>query len=140
MVYENENTPAAQQEHAHDAYMTGATGLPVQTDLNEKVAVANAAHDEVSNSELWGGGDYNVVETVHPWGTVKTYAGGNIVAYADATPMTFVENLVRTQMAADELHSTGFGNADPVKDGAPTEYLDPLVLIEASKIIGSKVF
>ena len=140
MVYANENTPAAQQEHAHDAYMEGADGLLVQEDLDDRVAEANSAHDSVDNDELWGGGDYNIVETVHPWGTVRTYGGGNIVSYADATPITFVEDLVRTQLAADALFDTGFGNDSPVEDGAPTEFLDPLVLIEASKLLGTKVF
>lgn len=136
--FANESDYAAQAEHAHDAYMTGATGLPVQDDVDARVTEANATHDSVANSAL--GTDLNVTVTQHPWGPVTTYSGANIVAYADETTITSMENLVRTRLASDDLHNTGFGVDSPVIDGAPTEFVDPLVLIEAAKLTGEKPY
>jgi hypothetical protein len=120
--------------HADAQYKDVAA--PTHATYTDALARANAAHTSKTNSLLH---EVNVTSTVHPWGTVETYSGGNIVAYADNTPQTTVEGFVRTAIGADALFSTGPNTASPV-DGDASAYFDPLYLIEAAKLTGEKFY
>jgi hypothetical protein len=150
MPFANESDPTAQAAHAHEVYMEGAEGLPVQDDLDDRVAAANASHTAKTNEQLATG--LNATTTVHPWGTVKTYAGGNIVNVAanragiDAYPEDAqeVEDLeqevkVKAAIAADDLFTAG-GFIGDAYTGSLSNYVDGAILAEASKQTGEKFF
>lgn len=138
MTIANEATPLGQAAHADSQYKTSATGLAVQDDYDARVLAADATHTARTNAELSTA--LNTTTTVHPWGSVKTYAGGDIVSYGGEGTRTEVEEIVATAIAADALFATGpHPTTNPV-NGDGSAYLDPLYLIEASKLTGEKFY
>lgn len=124
----------AQVVHAEEAYMEGADGLPVQDDLDARVAEANATHTEVENEELM---EVNSVD--NGFGT-KTYTGGNVVAFAEDLDPNDFQSLVRDALDADQIFHKG-GEVHNFEDGSDlVDHLDPMFLAEAAKMTGEKPF
>lgn len=126
----------------HTKWTTGAEGMPVQDDLDARVAEANATHTQVTNSQL-DPSHVNVNTGPVGFGGVaglKSYAGGNIVALpAEAVGDTDdLQYMVRTALDADLIHDKGSDVDSPVTDYTPA--IDGTWLIEASKQTGEKLF
>ena len=124
-----------QLEHQHDQYTSGATGTAVQADQDARMALDDTTRDDLDN-ETWVD-DINSTDVTNYNGTVnaKVYAGGNTVQPVNAT---YMENLVQEAIAAGELFATGGPYTSDYSLASP--YVDPLVLIEGSKLMGDKAF
>jgi len=151
MTISNESSAYAQAYHAHTTYLTGATGLPVQDDQDDRVDLANATHTVVANDDLDTGLNHTVVDTGRI--TAWVYSGGNRVTVAsnragvdlmpeDAQKTEDLEHevLVANALDNDALFSRGGFIAPSYTAGAYSPYLDPLWLTEASKMTGEKFF
>ena len=132
MPYEGEDTVVGALSHAHDTYMSGATGTPVQDDQDARVVTANATHSEVTNETFT-----SLQSTTVAYDNVnaEVYSGGDVVAPVNAT---WFESQVRTALDADALFTTGGPYTSDYSLLSP--YVDNLVLIEASKLTGEKLF
>jgi hypothetical protein len=131
MAFDFELTQEGQAAHSADRYLNG----PYEdTDVDARVDLSKVSKTPISDVA-----DMNVATTSQPWGDVKTYAGGNIVSYTGEGARTDVEAIVATAIAADALFETGPGYTSPVVDTS-SAYLDPLYLIEASKLTGEKYY
>jgi hypothetical protein len=133
MVLYNEDTVVAQLVHDDTVYMTGATGMPVQDDLDDRVAMANASHTAKTNAELSTG----LNKTSVSGGAINAdvYDGGNVVTPVNAT---WFEAQVRLALDADALFDTGGPYTSDYSVLSP--YVDSLVLIEGSKLTGERFF
>lgn len=126
----------AEVARAEEQYMEGAEGLPVQDDLDARVAEAEAAHTDVDNDEL--ATDLNTTEG---FGGIPVYTGGNVVNEESPHPTVHVE-LVRDALDAGDIFHTG-GQIPPTsfEDASSlAPYLDPLWIAESSKLTGEKHF
>jgi hypothetical protein len=133
MTIENEDTVVGQLAHADSVYMTGATGMAVQDDLNARVALANATHTAVTNAEL--DTELSSVLTDNGRVTGESYSGGNVVTPVNAT---WFETHVRTALDADALFDTGGAYTSDYSVLSP--YMDPMVLIQGSILTGEKFY
>lgn len=125
-------------DRADETYLEGADGLDVQDDQEAREALDDSAHDAVVNSEL--GTDLNTTDATVGGGTVPVYSGGNIV---DSPTYDAFKREVFDAVQAGNAFSLS-GQVPPesatAKDDFNTEHVDPLVLIEASKLTGEKHF
>ena len=127
----------AEVARAEEQYLEGADGLPVQDDLDARIAAANATHEEVTNAEL--ATSLNTENATVAGGVQPVYTGGNVVA--DVNPLV-MDELVRDALDADEIFHTG-GQIPPTsfEDASSlAPYLDPMWLVESSKKTGEKHF
>ena len=122
----------AQQKHAEDQYLTVVTGQ-VKTDIDAKVALANATHTAKTNAQLATGLNHTTVAL--PAINADVYTGANVVTPVNAT---WMEAQVRTALDADLLHHKGGGYTSNYVPLSP--YLDPLWLIEGAKLTGEKFY
>ena len=129
----------AEVARAHEQYLEGAVGLPVQDDQEAREALAQEAHDDVDNAEL--ATLLNTTDATVGGVTVPVYTGGNIVNEESPHP-TITDGLVRDAFDAGELFVTG-GQIPPTdfEDvNSLSPYVDPAFLMEASKKTGEKFF
>lgn len=127
----------AEVERAEEQYMTGATGMPVQDDLDARVAEAEASHDPVDNDEL--ATLLNTTDATVGGQTIPVYTGGNIVN--DENPVV-MDDLLRDAFDAGDIFHTG-GQIPPTDFEDVTSlspYLDPMWLVESAKKTGEKPF
>jgi hypothetical protein len=122
----------AQLKHQHDQYRTGATGLPVQDDQDDREDLANATHTAKANEDF---DELNSVQVEFPGVSAKVYANGNVV-----TPVlaTWMEAQARTALDGDDIFDTGGPYTSNYVPLSP--YFDPLWVIESSKLTGEKHF
>jgi hypothetical protein len=122
-----------QLEHQHDTYTTGATGLPVQDDQDDRLALDDAPHDELDN-ETWAD-DINSTPVTNYNGTINAdvYTGGNIVQPVNST---YMESIAQDAIQGGELFTTGGPYTSDYSLASP--YVDPMYMIEASKLTGEK--
>src|SRR6185503_1519413 len=102
----------AEVARAHDLYMTGAQGTEVQADVDDRVTLSQATHDEVENSD-----DGTTLNQELNWQGVPVYTGGNVVKVAstraefpdDSTDIEDLEQEVQVRAAldSDALFTTG---------------------------------
>lgn len=127
----------AEVARAHEQYLEGAEGMPVQDDQEAREAMAQEAHTPVDNEDL--ATELNTVDATVGGVTMPVYSGGNIVN--DVTPME-MDTLVRDAFDVGEIFETG-GQIPPTdyEDAASlSPYVDPAFLMEASKKTGEKYF
>lgn len=133
MAIADESTYTAQVKHGHDAYRTGATGLPVQTDQDAREDLDDSAHAVVTNAELATA----LTTTVGPLGN-DVYTGGNII---DVTGQ--VSHAVKVFDAVQEgliFDRGGFIDVYDAASNYSSPYVDGVWLAEASKQTGEKFF
>jgi len=122
----------AQLAAQHTKYTTGATGTPVQTDQDARLALDDAPKTAKTNSEF---ASLNGSEVPGDRITGKVYSGGNVVTAVNATVM---EATVRAALDAGTLFTTGGPYTDDYSLASP--YVDSLTLMEASKLTGEKFY
>jgi hypothetical protein len=101
--------------------MEGADGTPVQDDLDERVAAANATHTDMTNDDF---GDLTA-----------PYEGGMVVL--SENPL-YHDDEVLAALAGDDLFETGGFTGSDYTVNSP--YVDMLWLAQASKATGEKLF
>ncbi len=124
----------AQLKDQHDKYTTGATGMPVQDDQDDRMALDDTPHTGVENDEF----DQLNSDTVTNYnGTVnaEVYSGGNIVEPVKAT---YAEAKVAAAIQAGTAFTTGGPYTSNYALASP--YVDNLTLIQASLLTGEKFF
>jgi hypothetical protein len=122
----------AEVARAEEQYMEGAEGLPVQDDLDERVAEMEGSFTPVDNDEL--ATELNSTDATVAGGTFPVYTGGNVVNEESPHP-TVMDGLVRDALDAGEIFHTG-GQIPPTdfEDASSlAPYLDPMWLVEAAK-------
>lgn len=124
----------AQVAEADAEYMTGATGLDVQDDLDARVAEANATHTAKTNAELM-----TVNSTTNALG-FKSYAGGNVVEPAYTLSADDMQAIARAKLDADLAFDVAGEVHDFVDAGDVEPYVDPMFLAEIAKQTGEKPF
>jgi hypothetical protein len=122
----------AQLSAQHTTYTTGATGTPVQTAQNARMALDNSAKTAKTNAQF---STLNGTEAPGTRVTGKVYTGGNVVAPVNAT---YFEARVRTNLDAGTIFTYGGPYTSDYALASP--YVDGLALIEASKLTGEKFF
>lgn len=134
----NADMNEAHLDRADATYLEGADGLPVQDDQEAREALDDSAHDEVENDEL--GTDLNTTEHTVGGASVPVYDGGNVVVADDYDD--FKQGVVDALQAGDTFTISGQVPPESAteKDDFNTEHVDPLMLIEASKLTGEKYF
>lgn len=151
MGYPNEATAWGSAYHAHDRFMDGADGLPVQDDHEDRIDTINATHTTKANSAL---PTLNSTTVSYRGVKAKVYTGGNIItvaanragidAYPEDTQNTEDlehEVLVKRAIDADLLfESGGFIGSYYHGLSAYSPYYDPVWAAEASKMTGEKIF
>lgn len=128
----------AHLDRADETYLEGADGLDVQDDQEAREALDDSAHDDVANDEL--ATDLNVTMATVGGAEVPVYQGGNIVDNGDYDG--FKQEVFDAVQAGNTFELTGQVPPDNAvtKDDFATGHVDPLVLIEASKLTGEKWF
>lgn len=128
----------AHLDRADTTYLEGADGLDVQDDQEAREALDDSAHDEVENDEL--GTSLNTDDATVGGATIPVYSGGNIVDSDDYDD--FKRGVFDAVQAGDSFALSGQvpPESATAKDDFNTEHVDPLVLIEASKLTGEKFF
>jgi hypothetical protein len=121
-----------QLQHAHETYVSGATGTPVQDDQDARVATANATHTAKANDAF---SELNADPVEYAGVSAEVYTGGNVVTPVSAT---WMETQVRAALDGDDLFTTGGSYTSNYVPLSP--YVDPLWLIEAQKLTGENLF
>jgi len=116
----------------HTKYTEGATGMAVQTDQNERMALDDSQKTAKTNAQF---STMNGQEVPGDRITGKVYTGGNVVTPVNAT---YMEAQVRTKLDAGTLFTHGGPYTSDYVVASP--YVDGLTLIEASKLTGEKFF
>jgi hypothetical protein len=116
----------------HTKYTEGATGMPVQTAQDARMALDDSAKTAKTNAEF---AEINGTEVPGDRITGKVYTGGNVVTPVQAT---YMEAQVRTALDAGTLFTHGGPYTSDYAVASP--YVDGLSLIEASKLTGEKFF
>ena len=122
-----------QLEHQHDQYIEGATGLPVQDDQDARLALDDAPHAEISNEDFPPSG--TVVTNYNGSVNAVVYDGGDIVQPVNST---YMEGIAQAAIQGGDLFTTGGPYTSDYSLASP--YVDPMYLIEASKLTGEKWF
>lgn len=125
----------AEVARAEEQYLEGADGMPVQDDLDARIALMEDDFEAVQNSD--DGTTLNTENATVAGGVQPVYTGGNVVD--DENPLV-MDELVRDALDAGDIFHTG-GQIPPtdfedVSNLSP--YLDPLWLVEAAKKTGVK--
>lgn len=136
------NPQALNEAHADRAdatYLEGAADLPVQDDQEAREDLDNSPHTAATNAQLGTSTLHTSAHTV-AGASVKVYSGGNIV---NSTDYDAFKRGVYDAVQADHSFSTS-GQVPPEgatsKGDFNTDHVDPLILIEASKLTGEKHF
>jgi len=122
----------AQLAAQHTKYTTGATGLPVQTDQNARMALDDTPHTAKTNAQF---SELNATEVPSDRITAEVYTGGNVVTPVKAT---YFEAQVRAALDGGTVFTYGGPYTSNYVPASP--YVDSLTLIEASKLTGEKFF
>lgn len=122
----------AQLDEQHDKYISGATGMPVQDDQDDRLALDDSPHTGVSNDEF-----DQLNSTTVSTGAVnaEVYSGGNIVEPVRAT---YAEAKVAAAVQAGTTFTTGGPYTSNYALASP--YVDNLTLIQASLLTGEKFY
>jgi hypothetical protein len=122
----------AQLAAQHTKYTVGATGLPVQTDQNARMALDNSPHTAKTNAQF---STLNGTEVPSTHITGRVYTGGNRVTPVNAT---YFEKQVTTALTNGTVFTYGGPYTTDYIPASP--YVDAMTLIEASKLTGEKFF
>jgi hypothetical protein len=135
MAITTDTTVLGQAAHADTVYMTGATGLDVQDDLDARQTLYATPVSAVAGADYPGDLPYTSV-AVEGVVTAKVYDQSQAIYVASGNPTAF-ESSVASAIASGYVWDTGtaydsLGNLTP--------YVDPMVLIQASILTGVKAF
>lgn len=129
----------AHLDRADNTYLEGAVGLDVQDDQEAREALDASAHDAVENDEL-GTEVLNTSTATVGGADIPVYAGGNIVDSVDYDD--FKRGVFDAVQAGTAFALSGQVPPENAiaADDFNAEHVDPLMLIEASKLTGEKHF